>query len=624
MNKIDYEQSYLVSHLLNCFPPLLRGEVISDSEFSYENGISTDAGVCFGGSNASFSRTKLFESIRDAFFLSDCNASLQDNSGGDWSVSITPDEKPTIDIKNQEENLKINTFWPLMNDIEQRVLILKKEAKKGNLSSEDIEFWVGKASKKHLTDDEVGDLIDELEHTPRYIEELLSIELVNGSNKVKTLVPSNIKYYERLVGKIEGSSNISEYCDVELQEHLTNRENSEISYLDLLMCSQQFISKTISAHMIDEELFISLAEVAIKSENPLMLTGCLEIGILNYSKGVNPTLFSLFECLISPEMIEKYTLLCAMTVFVDGELARLNIFKDMPPYYRRLAALTQASLITKVAVEQKANFEDIEKWTMNERGLIFYCQSFIDLRVEPKWLPSYLTPEQIRDELYGRINLACQKHSEINFSQYALDHFSENSSIKLNAFFPGPLEGNIPPGDVPEDIMLNLEESLSKNASFEAFTSLINLAQICKIDEKYVELAVSLLNNANHQLKATEDKKSIYQTLNGLAKVAGTVRSKKLAASVMILSRVYRDYLNVNAEPENIMAVGLVASAAFEDKDEWANYIGQWFSELSYLPLEQNAAVSLRSMLDQLCVLEPYLYYTCSRPLEILKCLIIE
>tara|TARA_R110000737_G_scaffold230064_1_gene243583 strand:- start:199 stop:1446 length:1248 start_codon:yes stop_codon:yes gene_type:complete len=320
------------------------------------------------------------------------------------------------------------------------------------------------------------------------------------------------------------------------------------------------------------------------------------------------------------------------TTTAVGELA-FHMIGSIAQFERRLisertkaglAALTQASLITKVAVEQKANFEDIEKWTMNERGLIFYCQSFIDLRVEPKWLPSYLTPEQIRDELYGRVNLACQKHSEINFSQYALDHFSENSSIKLNAFFPGPIEGNIPPGDIPEDIRLNLEKSLSKNASFEAFTSLINLAQICKIDEKHVELAVSLLNNANHQLKATEDKKSIYQTLNGLAKVAGTVRSKKLAASVMILSRVYRDYLNVNAEPENIMAVGLVASAAFEDKDEWANYIGQWFSELSYLPLEQNAAVSLRSMLDQLCVLEPYLYYTCSRPLEILKCLIIE
>jgi len=103
---------------------------------------------------------------------------------------------------------------------------------------------------------------------------------------------------------------------------------------------------------------------------------------------------------------------------------------------------------------------------------------------------------------------------------------------------------------------------LNGQASSDAFTSLINLAQICKIDEKHVNLVVSLLESAQHQLRETDDKESIYNTLDGLAKVAGTVRSKKLAASVMTLSRVYRDYLNVNVEPENIMAVGLVAAAA--------------------------------------------------------------
>lgn len=87
----------------------------------------------------------------------------------------------------------------------------------------------------------------------------------------------------------------------------------------------------------------------------------------------------------------------------------------------------------------------------------------------------------------------------------------------------------------------------------------------------------------------------------------------------MILSRVYREYLDVNGSPENIFAIGLVSAAAFENKDEWAEYIGQWAYEIACLELNDGVRGSLFSMVSQLCVLEPYLYYTCSRSLEVLN-----
>ncbi len=619
MNKYNIDHSLLISHALNIFPLSLRGEVLSDLKFCKSHGITKDAQVSFGDSVASFSRPALFKGIREAF-SSSLPSILKDINAVEWSISILPDDKSIVCIERSDIKLRNNTFWPLIKDDKLRTSIFEKEAKRRNFSQVDIEQWLAILSNE-LLDDEVGELIADLELTPSYIEEQLRSELSDGSNKVKTLAPDNIIYYERLIGRYVSSSDIYEYAANELKLHFGSRVNNGVSYLDLLLCSQQAVSQAVAENIFNEEEFLSLAKEAIKSKNPISMIGCFEVGVLNFLESDEPTLQELFECLCEPKIMKSLTLLCSMTIFIDGELARLKIFKNKPPFYRRLASLTQASLVTKIALEQGSEFSDIEKWAMEERGLFFYCQTFIDLRKEPRWLPGYLSSEQLRDELFGRVHNVCQKIQDSEFCMRILQELTSKSIIQLNAFLPGPLEGNTESAEVPDYISKSLDEAMNNQSSPLAFNTLINSAQFWKVDEKYVEHAVILLENTQHQLKETEDKESIFQTLNGLAKVAALGRSKKLAASVMILSRIYRDYLNVNAEPEHIMGMGLVASAAFDEKNEWAEQIGQWLTELAYLPLEAKAVSSLRSMLEQLCILEPYLYYTCGRPLEILSCL---
>ncbi len=98
-------------------------------------------------------------------------------------------------------------------------------------------------------------------------------------------------------------------------------------------------------------------------------------------------------------------------------------------------------------------------------------------------------------------------------------------------------------------------------------------------------------------------------------------RSEKIASSVMILSRLYRDYIDVDSEPENYLSLGLVAAAAFEDKNNWAEFIGQWCTELAYLSIREDAIFRIEVMLERLCILEPYLYHTCSKALDVFKML---
>ena len=620
MNKYNSNHSFSIYQALKIFPSSLQEAILKDSSFCEENNVDTDTQIVLGCSEHSFSRATLFQVIRE-IYRNSSNSKICDSNDKEWSISRAEEDKSLIYIETDNIQLKTKNFWPLINDIDTRISIFEYKATQRNMSKVDVERWMHILSKEEVDDIVVGDITFDLELTPFFIESMLREEFNESENKLHILAPDNTLYYERLIGVYAGSLDINQYAINELSNHFKNRVNSDFCFLDILLCAHSAISERVSENLANEEKYLSYAKTALKTKNPIALIGFFEIGLSKFVRLNESLLQELFECLCSPEVLEALTLLCSMTIFIEGELARLSFFKNKPPFYRRLASISQASLITNVALEKGSKFLDIEGWAMKERGLLFYCQTFIDMREEPRWLPGYLCAEQLRNELLGRMYNACQRVNNHKFCQGILEKITNQSFFQFNAFLPGPLEGNTELGELPDFVRNRLDEGIQKQISLMEFGSLINSAQIWKLDEKYIQHALMLLDTAKHQLREAPTKESIAAMLNGLAKVAALTRSKQLAASVMILSRIYRDYLNVNNEPDQILGMGLVASAAFSDKEEWAEYIGQWLTELAYLPLEVSAISSLKAMLEQLCILEPFLYYTCGRPLEILKCL---
>lgn len=613
--------AYMASHVINLFPSLVKVEILSDSKLLEEVALAADTTVSFSDRDIAFSRSVLFNAIRSAFRNVDEKFFLDDINGNPWSLCHHPGKHPAFALTNGDVQILNDRFWPLCTDTDRRLSLLGTEAKDRSLSKEELKRWRSVLSVLTISDDEVSDLLLDLDCSPSHIESLLRQDFQESSNQVSTLVPDDIRYYERLVGKYCGSRNIDEYCNAELKHYFDNRIESKVGVNDLLMCIHKSISAVVSNGFIDEAQFHAIANQAIESYHPILLISCIEIGILKYKDSSAATIKKLFEGISSAKTLNNLRLFCSMVVFVDGELARLQIFKGMPPFYRRLAAFAQAALIVKVALEEGVVFDKVEQWASQQRGLYFFCQSFIDLIEEPRWLPTYLTEEQFINELYGRINIVCQERDKCEAVEYLQKELTPGSRLNMHSFLPGPLEGNSAPAVVPDEISNLLAKHINGKASYESYRVLMNSAPFWKIDEEYLEGAVTLLESAQHKLASVNDKDSVYQVLNGLAQVACMTRSKKLAASVTILSRLYRDYIDVDSEPENYLAIGVVAGAAFEDKEGWAEYIGQWCTELAYLPIGDDAIERIAVMLERLCILEPYLYYTCSKALDILRML---
>jgi hypothetical protein len=621
MANSDSMRAYMATHVINLFPSLVRAELLSDTELLDELGLVTDATISFGGKNITFSRSALFKAIRSAFENTDKKYFLEDMNGNPLSLHNHPDDRPTISLSKGDDRLLSDSFWPLCTDVDRRLSLFEREAKDRLLWKQDLERWKAVLSVPVVSDDNVSDLLLDLDYSPSHIEDLLRQEFHGPSNKVSTLVPNDIRYYERLVGKYCGSKNIHEYSKAELKQYFDSRIESGVSVNNFLMCIHKSISVVISKELADEAQYLAIANQAIETCHPILLISCFEVGILRFTDSSSELIRKLFECISSAKTLDNLRLFCSMAVFVDGELARLQMFRGMPPFYRRLASLTQSALIIKVAFEEGIAFDTVEQWAAEQRGLYFYCQSFIDLIEEPRWLPKYLTAEQFLNELYGRVHNACQEADKNELVGFFQKELLSASRLSLYSFLPGPLEGNSTPAVVPDEISNLLSEYKYSEASLKSFRVLMNSAPFWKIDDEYLDGAVNLLESAQHKLAAVNDKDSVYQVLNGLAEVACITRSRKLAASVMILSRLYRDYIDVNSEPENYLAIGVVAGAAFDDKDGWAEYIGQWCTELVYLPISEDSIERMERMLERLCILEPYLYYTCSKALDILRML---
>lgn len=621
MANSESERAYIASNCINLFPSLVKAEILSDIKLLEELGVATDATISFGEKDIAFSRNALFKIIGSAFENTEKEFCLEDKNNNLWSLRSIPGERLAFSLTNGDEQIINESFWPLCADVDMRLKILEAEAKNLGLPKDELERWVTVLSELTVSDENVSALLLDLDCSPNNTEALLRLEFQGPSNKISTLVPNDIRYYERLVGKYCGSINIEEYCNEELKRYFDNRIENEVTENDLLLCLHNSISKVVSIGLVDDASYQSIANRAIQTCHPILLVSCLEIGILKFADSSGTLIKALFECISSVKTIENLRLFCSMTVFVDGELARLQIFRGMPPFYRRLASLAQSALIVKVALEEGVAFDKVERWAIQQRGMYFLCQSLVDLKEESRWLPTYLTAEQFINELYGRIYNACQGADKSEVVEYLQKEFQSGSQLNMSSFLPGPLEGKSTPAVVPDEISNLLGKHIQGEASLESYRVLMNSAPFWKIDEEYLERAVSLLENAQHKLAAVSDKDSVYQVLNGLAQVACMTRSRRLAESVMILSRLYRDYIDVDSEPENYLALGVLAGAAFEDKESWAEYIGQWCTELAYLPISEEAIVRIEVMLERLCIIEPYLYYTSSKALDIFKML---
>ena len=293
-----------------------------------------------------------------------------------------------------------------------------------------------------------------------------------------------------------------------------------------------------------------------------------------------------------------------------------------PPFYRRLASLSQAALIHRHIANSGVETDPFCDWVFSNHRGHYSLQSLVDMRLEPRWNPDLGAASQMKAEFFGRIMIKARqvqkniKGGELHDLVLGTGPGSLHSLSQFpRPYFPGPLEGaeacpNTLPADVSEAIRIQLE---SDEVAPSSFIALVNSASIFSINSDQAALAAKALKRGSYRLANVENKLQLLTILDGLATVAAVTRSSALADELRVLVRGYRlDAQNAPSIEETIR-ICLIAAASRASLNDWRDYSGDWLTELALGDLEGDDGEVLQSCVQYLCHVVSELWISCAR-----------
>jgi hypothetical protein len=317
----------------------------------------------------------------------------------------------------------------------------------------------------------------------------------------------------------------------------------------------------------------------------------------------------------------RFRLLSALGVLVEGEVSRTGVLRGYPPFWRRLAALAQASLVERCMRSAPVDIARFSDLANSGRGELFYLQNLCDLRLEPKWLPDFIAPDQLKAEFLGRIANAAKRSATTlpdSIRRIAVDE-GEESIVKQivfpKPFYPGPLEGGIESeAQLPAELADIIQAELAKDAVDQrSFVALVNSALIFRLDSSFAIQATAALRRVKHFLRPVPNVGSSYALVSGLASVAAATRSPELSDEIRIFVRKSRSVGTLDIASDDLFRIGMVAAASHSQLDDWCTFVGGWVTEIAYADLSPREAQRLHAHIKCLCGIEPALWTTLGR-----------
>jgi hypothetical protein len=627
----SYIRSRLANTVLENAPPIIRKTLLEDKDFRREYSLEADAVLAFGDSGISFQRSDLFSSVRK-LLSGTMVEKVIDTNGQIWELINIGEEgelpKPTLSRDNQ--NFTLPELIELSPDSSTRLRYLEEAAFDENIPRHAMESWRNILIDRALLDDEVDLFQSEFRETPIEKMRLLHDEAVSGQIDFSTLVPLSRRYFERLVGAYDGSHSICNYASGNGKVFLEQLSQWQPYYgflFSLLLSSHSLMTAEIISDLLSEDELLRIFNFLIHHGDRLSQLGAIEVGlrVLPSKPNIEPLILDLIKQIRDDDVdgqMSGFELLSSLFVFVDGELSRIRLFSTTPPFYRRLAALSQAALIQRVLIDTDVDINKFGISVLNSRAEQYYMQSYVDMRLEPRWNPDFASAFQLKAEFVGRILLAGKKYEQ-NITNSELSNLilgTQPGSLHylipfFNPYLPGPLEGALESqSTLPKEFAAIIEEQLgSKEVGPLSFIALVNSALIFHIGTDLADIAAKVLKLGNYRLTKLGDKNQLLVILNGLATVAAVSRSKGFADEIHVLVRRYRDDPQYALSVEEIIRICLVASASCADLTEWSEYVGNWLTELSFSNLDDDEGGIFLSHLRCLCQAAPELWETCGR-----------
>jgi hypothetical protein len=616
---------------IELFPTLIRDALISDPKFVKEYGISTDAVLSFGESGLKFERSILFDAVRASFDAADKSSTAKDLSGHEWRVEFHANGDPLlIALIQGERRLAVSHLALLSTDREMRLKVLRKEADRVNLPSSALEMWEVLVALRPPDNDELGDIHNDLLNTPVAVRNSIHENLISGTVALNVLVPRSEEYYERLIGSYEEGQAFEDFVTRVATPHmcsLVEWRPLEGYQLSLLLSGQPSLNAALDTLDLQAGELANIYNWLADEGDALSRAAAIVSGLgrIETSAELNEPFSRLIHAAVVSEPtsnVDPYRLLSSLIILVYGEIAYARIHASKPPYWRRLAAIAQATLVARCAVAARGDATSFIEWATTSRWQVFLLQCYVDMRLEPRWLPEFIFPDQLRNEIGGRIWFAADTHAEAvtqsGWKKILLDDAdgSLRSQLKFPlSFLPGPLEGGTTSvHELPAEYLADMRSDLMKpTVVIGSFSSLLNASLLFSIPTEIAELAADAIVRSDYHLESFDDRAPLIPHLVGLATVAAVTKNHKLADALFVLLRKNRRIYPAELGVEDSFRIAMIACASRVDLSEWARCVGDYVTDMAFQQVQREEALRLLSNLVHLCHLVPELWATCGQ-----------
>jgi len=572
-----------------------------------------------------FRRSVLFAAVRQAGKTPGVAVELFDAVGEGWQIIFeTRDGVAQVCLLQGGRRFPINHFAMLSPIRDVRLNTFREAAESVNLPAIAGAAWNELLRERIPDDDELVEIQNDFNDTPLAIKSAIEAQLAVGSACLENVFPRSSRYYERLVGAYGEGQTLEAFADQVVRQHvleLVKWRPFDGQQLALLCTAQPTLSAVVAKATSGADGFEEIIRWSVEKGDLLSRTAVLEAGLFRLKQYASlqdklPALVDTFIA-VGEEPLTRYELLSALVMVVYGELGRTCILASKPPFWRRLAAMAQAALIERCIFDSGIDFQDLLRWARAARTEFFLLQCYVDLRLEPRWLPGLLSSRQLRAELEGRVVGAAVANLETARAAglWQLIDDVEGSLRKrvgIQTFIPGPLEGGLQPQMMPKELETEIIGNLSGSVGASSFVVLANVALLYFIPQSVANLAAEAVVKADYRLQSEGNKEQLVGLLHGLASVAAVTRSVRLADSIFILLRKSRRLYPDELSLEDHFRIGMVACASRAELLEWYGAVGSLLTDLSWEALSRDEASILHSHLEKLCHLVPELWATCS------------
>jgi hypothetical protein len=371
-----------------------------------------------------------------------------------------------------------------------------------------------------------------------------------GTLSKADFLPSEIAHWENITARHLTSDVLSDFIGQELAVERASRISLDpdvaVDVLSLTFGGPELVPLEAMRQIAPDTLLTSLKRL-LDYADPLALSGAFDLCADRTL--VDVRFADLGDAILDRLLGDAQRLRNELTTFATAfvisvaHLAEHETLRKRPVFWRRLAAASHASLVTRILGSGADDEPSLLTWAMRVAGKTFYLSVLNDAHVEPRWRPDWINPNFLAADIYGRLLGSVQRLGAAAPPSWRkkLDDAQPwvvADTPPIAHAFPAILQGGLvtpiekPPADTPVGEMY---EKLEREPTVENFLTFMQVVYAFGFHPDARESALKVVQSLRTEIPSVSQEYA-QAALDLAAFIAARNRDVELADTVAIAS----------------------------------------------------------------------------------------